>query len=55
VTGPWEYGNYYTAPKRDWGYDEIYLTDAPPGMPRVFGLEEIEWSQASWADAGELW
>jgi len=52
--GPWEYGQYYTAPNRDWGYDEIYRTEVPPGMSRVFGLEEIEWDKSNWQREGWL-
>ena len=52
ATNSWSYGNYYTAPNRDWGYDQQYRTRHPPGMTRVFGLEEIEWSEASWSEAG---
>jgi len=46
--GPWEYGDYYTAPNRNWGYDPIYLTEAPPGVPRVFGLEQLAWDESTW-------
>jgi hypothetical protein len=45
-------GDYYTPPTRDWGYDTIYRTQNPPGMTRVFGLEEIEWSETTWSAAG---
>ena len=41
-------GTYYTAPRRNWGYDEMYRTNCPPGMTRVFGMEELEWSQIGW-------
>jgi len=44
----WSYGQYYTAPNRNWGYDEIYRTANPPGMTRVFGLEELNWIESSW-------
>jgi hypothetical protein len=47
ATGDWN-GTYYSAPKRDWGYDDIYRTQCPPGMTRVFGMEELEWFQANW-------
>lgn len=53
VTGAWHYGQYYKAPRRNWGYDEIYRTDAPPGMPRVFGLEELCWRPAGWDEFAE--
>ncbi|MCF7838340.1 MAG: hypothetical protein K9N49_06890 [Candidatus Marinimicrobia bacterium] len=52
ATGAWVYGNNrYTAPTRDWGYDDIYRTSNPPGMTRVFGLEEIAWEELSWREA----
>ncbi|MBP7275346.1 MAG: hypothetical protein KBA51_04000 [Kiritimatiellae bacterium] len=47
ATGRWVYGGYYTAPVRDWGYDSIYRTQAPPGIPKVLGLEELEWAEMS--------
>lgn len=50
ATAPWSYGTYYTAPRRDWGYDPMYRTQNPPGMTRVFGLEELEWLEARWED-----
>jgi len=49
---PWSYGSYYKAPKRDWGYDPMYFSKVPPGMTRVFGLEEIEWDESSWVQVG---
>lgn len=47
----WSYGNYYTAPSRDWGYDHMYATKSPPGMVRVFGLEELEWRRLTYEEA----
>ena len=52
VTNKWGYGDYYTAPTRNWSYDEIYRTQVPPGMTRVFGLEEITWTETTWANEG---
>lgn len=52
VTNRWSYGSYYTAPTRNWSYDEIYRTEVPPGMTRVFGLEEITWTETTWANEG---
>lgn len=49
----WTYGNYYTAPNRDWGYDTTYLTRSPPGMPRAIGTEELLWSRTTWQ--AETW
>jgi len=48
----WHYGSYYTAPNRDWGYDELYRTDAPPGIPRLFGLEELAWTRSTFEAEG---
>lgn len=46
--GEWEYGNpIYTAPARNWGYDHIYRSESPPGMTRVFGMEELAWERTS--------
>lgn len=52
ATGAWSYGSYYTAPTRNWGYDNMYRSRTPPGMTRVFGLEEITWQESSWAEVG---
>jgi len=41
-------GTYYTPPRRNWGYDDIYRTQAPPGMTKVYGMEELFWSRSSW-------
>ena len=42
----------YSAPTRDWGYDTIYRYANPPGMTKVFGMEETLWERINWADAG---
>lgn len=42
----------YHAPNRNWGYDDIYRTQAPPGMTSVFGMEELEWTRSTWAAEG---
>lgn len=53
VTNCWSYSaGYYTAPTRNWSYDEIYRTQVPPGMTHVFGLEEITWTETTWANEG---
>lgn len=51
VTNAWGSSGVYTPPDRDWGYDEMYRYKTPPGMPRVFGVEEISWSNSTWAVA----
>ncbi len=45
--------SYYGAPTRDWGYDDMYTTQSPPGMVRVFGLEELEWRRLTYEEAEE--
>lgn len=50
--GPWTYGDYYTAPTRDWEFDPILKTQAPPGVPRVFGVEMLSWQVSSWGEQG---
>ena len=49
--GLWS-GSYYDAPIRDFGYDNIYLLSAPPGIPQVFAVEQLNWSQSTWAAEG---
>jgi hypothetical protein len=44
--------SYYTAPTRVWGYDTILRHAAPPGMTRVYGMEELEWKVITWQQAG---
>ena len=51
AVGLWS-GSYYDAPIRDWGYDNQYLTSAPPGVPQVFAVEQLNWGQSTWADEG---
>ncbi len=48
-----DWGGHYSPPNRDWGYDDMYTTTSPPGMIRVFGLEELEWSQIPYEQAKE--
>ncbi|HBA85829.1 MAG TPA: hypothetical protein DCZ95_17235 [Verrucomicrobia bacterium] len=52
ANAPWSYGSYYTAPVRNWGYDPIYRTRVPPGMTRVFGVEELSWKESTWENEG---
>ncbi|MFC1452836.1 hypothetical protein ACFLSJ_05770 [Verrucomicrobiota bacterium] len=52
VTNNWSYGQYYTAPNRNWGYDSIYLTQNPPGMTVVLGMEELYWTRTTWDAEG---
>jgi hypothetical protein len=46
ATGPWYYGgNYYTAPVRDWSFDQGFLdpADLPPGTPYVHSFQRHSW------------
>ncbi len=43
---------YYNAPTRTWGYDYIFRHSAPPGMTRVYGMEELDWQVITWQQAG---
>jgi hypothetical protein len=47
ATGIWYYGGYfYTAPNRDWGFDNMYLDPVklPPGTPQVNAIQRGQWS-----------
>jgi len=44
--------SYYGAPTRIWAYDPILRHAAPPGMTRVYGMEELEWKVITWQEAG---
>lgn len=43
---------YYNAPARNWGYDTVFRHSAPPGMTRVYGMEELDWQIVTWEQAG---
>ncbi len=47
ATGAWSYGNYYTAPNRDWAFDPDLLdvTKLPPGTPMVNIVQRTAWNQ----------
>ncbi|MEI8350710.1 MAG: hypothetical protein WCG36_00210 [bacterium] len=52
---PWQSpstSTYYNAPTRNWGYDTVFRYSAPPGMPRVYGMEELDWQVITWDQAG---
>ena len=49
--GLWGSG-YYSPPYRNWGYDSLYRTASPPGAIRLFAIEQIAWSESTWADEG---
>lgn len=44
----WSYGSYYKAPLRDWGYDEIFRTQSPPGVTKVYGVQMLTWQDINW-------
>jgi len=50
ATGAWSYGNYYTAPNRDWGFDNdlLDINKLPPGTPLVNIVQRTHWSQRSY-------
>jgi hypothetical protein len=48
ATGEWIYGMpYYTAPYRNWGFDQdlLEVANLPPGTPQVGTVEKIHWQQ----------
>ena len=51
ATSPWN-GSYYTPPDRNWGFDPILTTKAPPGVTKVFGVEMLTWRVSSWEEHG---
>ncbi|MCL4306588.1 hypothetical protein KJZ99_11815 [bacterium] len=47
--GAWSYGDFYTAPNRNWGFDTDLLSPSnwPPGTPRVHTVQRGAWRQIS--------
>jgi len=47
ATGKWSYGSYYTAPDRDWSFDQDLLdpNKLPPGTPMVNIVVKKQWAQ----------
>ncbi len=45
ATGSWSYGSYYTAPYRDWAFDNDLLDPAklPPGTPLINVVQKVSW------------
>lgn len=45
ATGLWSYGSYYTAPFRDWAFDNDLLDPAklPPGTPLINAVQKVSW------------
>lgn len=48
-TATWVYGTWYTAPKRNWGFDTDLLSPSnwPPGTPKVHTVQRGAWRQTS--------
>lgn len=48
-TRAWSYGSFYTAPKRNWGFDTDLLDpdNWPPGTPKVHTVQRGAWRQTS--------
>jgi hypothetical protein len=53
ATGAWSYGSYYTAPNRDWGFDNdlLDINKLPPGTPLVNIVQRTHWSQRTYQAA----
>ena len=51
ASGAWG-GGYYDPPRRDWAYDTIYDTNAPPLMTEGFAYDEVAWKEMNWSNAG---
>ena len=49
ATGSWSYGTYYTAPTRNWGFDQDLLNpnNLPPGTPKVNIVTKKQWAQVA--------
>ena len=47
TSGAWSYGNFYTAPNRNWAFDTDFLdiTKLPPGTPMVNIVQKSQWCQ----------
>jgi hypothetical protein len=55
ATGAWSYGSYYTAPNRDWAFDNdlLDINKLPPGTPLVNIVQRTHWSQRTYQAAIE--
>jgi hypothetical protein len=55
ATGAWSYGNVYTAPNRDWAFDNdlLNVNNLPPGTPMINIVQRTKWAQRS-ADGAVL-
>jgi hypothetical protein len=45
---PWLYGGYYTAPNRNWEFDEDLrdINKLPPGTPLISIFQKVSWTEA---------
>lgn len=50
ATSYWSYGNYYTAPNRQWGFNVSYThpKGLPPMTPQVRAVVRQDWHWAAW-------
>ena len=48
ATHPWSYGGYYTAPNRNWAFDEDLrdINKLPPGTPMISIFQKVSWREA---------
>jgi len=47
ATMPWSYGSYYTAPNRNWAFDEDLKDPSklPPGTPVIALMQRVSWRE----------
>ncbi|MBU1319175.1 MAG: hypothetical protein KKG33_11130 [candidate division Zixibacteria bacterium] len=47
ANAPWSYGAYYTAPNRNWAFDEDLKdpTKLPPGTPLIAIMQKVSWME----------
>ena len=47
ATAAWSYGSYYTAPNRDWTFDNdlLHIENLPPGTPLVNIIQRMDWKE----------
>ena len=44
-TGPWQTGNVYYWPNRNWNFDTNFLTNQPPGTPQGVLFSRGRWQR----------
>ena len=47
ATGAWSYGSYYTAPNRNWAFDNdlLHIENLPPGTPLANIVQRMDWKE----------